>query len=133
MVSRIAIKGRVASGRGEGRFFLSLKGYQESLGRLLGFAAFPGTLNIEIGPEDVGTVQALKERSALATEKFKEGEKTYYPVKMVRARCLGEEGALIFPLIGHHPSTIVEFICPVGLRAKHGLKDGDEITLEMRG
>ncbi|MEM0174073.1 MAG: DUF120 domain-containing protein, partial [Sulfolobaceae archaeon] len=48
-ISRIlTIKGKVVSGLGEGRIFLSIPYYIESFKRILGFEPYPGTLNVLI-------------------------------------------------------------------------------------
>ncbi len=47
------IKGKVFSGLGEGKYYVSLQGYKKQFEEKLGFTPYPGTLNLRIPKEQM--------------------------------------------------------------------------------
>ena len=116
---------------GEGRFFLSLKPYQEGFLQALGFAPFAGTLNVRVEPKDVEKIRNFKEKAPIDVPGFEIGGRKYFEIKLMRAR-LGEEwGALVFPYFNHHPPDVLEFVAEKNLRERLRLRDGDKVQLEI--
>lgn len=127
---RMRIRGKVVTGLGEGRYYISREGYRKAFGRLLGFDPYPGTLNIEVEPIDREKVAELKDMDGLMIEEFQSEGRTFGAVKCFRADIGGVEAAAIFPLRSHHVH-VLELISPHGLREKLSLADGAEVTVTL--
>ncbi|VVB56997.1 Riboflavin kinase [uncultured archaeon] len=123
------LKGLVQSGLGEGQFFLSLPPYRQGFEQVLGFAPFAGTLNVRVAEKDVAQVERLRKNPALHVPGFKAEGREYFQLGLVRARILGEEGALVFPFFNHHPPGVLEFVAAKNMRKKFGLQDGEEVEV----
>jgi riboflavin kinase len=128
----IKIIGKVTSGLGEGRIFLSLPYYKESFEKFLGFTPYPGTLNLVIYDR-----VSLENRLILDTERhilipeFKSENRILGAVKAFPASINGlRPAAIVFPLRSTHPKSIIEIISPYHLREKLNLKDGDDVEIE---
>lgn len=129
--STVPFRGRVFTGYGEGGYYISLKGYAAQFQRALGFVPFPGTLNLRLSdPRLVEQRRLLKALPGIEVLGFKDGRRTYGPVKCFRARVNGRHQAAVLAIERtHYDSTVLEVISPVNLRQTLGLKDGDECTV----
>jgi riboflavin kinase len=125
------IKGKVFSGLGEGRYYVSLEGYKRQFEEKLGFTPYPGTLNLKIPKEQMFFRAKLDEMDGIKIEGFKTKERTFGDVKAFRCRVDGIEGAIVIPQRTHYPKDVIEIIAPVKLRDVLGLKDGDWIEVEV--
>ena len=125
---RVTIRGKVVTGLGEGRYYISREGYRKAFGRLLGFDPFPGTLNIEVEPLDREKVAELRDMDGILVEEFQSEGRTFGAVKCYRATIGGVEAAAIFPVRSHHVN-VLELISPVGLREKLSLADGTDVMV----
>lgn len=126
----VVVRGKVVTGLGEGRYYISREGYRKAFGQMLGFDPFPGTLNIEVEPTDRDKVGELKDETGMLVPEFQSEGRTFGAVKCFRADIGGIEAAVIFPLRSHHTHTI-EIISPVNLRETLELGDGTEITVKI--
>lgn len=129
----ITLEGKVVSGLGEGRYYMSLEGYVRQVIKKLGFKPYPGTLNIRLTDKS-----ELMKRVVLETfppimiKGFSNGRRTYGDVKAYRAKVNGlEPAALIIPVRTSHKIDIIEVIAPYYLRERLGLKDGDTVKVEV--
>ena len=52
-------------------------------------------------------------------------------MKAFRCRIDGVDGAVIMPKRTHYSKDVLEVIAPVSLRERLGLKDGDEVEVEV--
>ncbi|HUR68624.1 MAG TPA: DUF120 domain-containing protein [Candidatus Thermoplasmatota archaeon] len=127
---RVLIRGRIVTGLGEGRYYISREGYRKAFGRLLGFDPYPGTLNIEVDPLDREKVAELKDSDGLMIEEFQSEGRTFGAVKCFRALLGGVEAAAIFPLRSHHVH-VLELVSPHGLREKLSLVDGTNVQVSL--
>jgi len=125
----ISLTGKVVSGDGEGRYYLSLKGYRQQFKEKLGFDPYPGTLNVLLDPESMEKKAMLAYRKPIVLKGFTEGGKRYGEVLAFPARVRGLEAALVVPLKTHHPPEIIEVVSPFELRKNLGLADGDVIEV----
>ena len=125
----IFLRGKVVSGDGEGRYYLSLKGYRQQFREKLGFDPYPGTLNVLLNPDSMEKKAMLAYRKPIVLKGFTEGGKRYGEVLAFPARVRGLEAALVVPLKTHHPPEIIEIVSPFELRKILGLKDGDIIEV----
>ena len=121
------IKGIIVSGTHEGSYFMSLDVYQDEFLEKLGFKPFPGTLNLEVSPEDAKSILDLSDRMGVI-----KGSGNFGDVKFLPAQLNGEiNGAVLFPVKTEHSDEILEFVAEENLRKAFHLKDGDPATLEI--
>lgn len=128
LTEKLFFKGKVVSGLGEGRYYTEQKGYVDQFKEKLGFAPYPGTLNVEIKYVERNKLRLLKNYNAININEFETNDRTFGSVGCFRAEINGVEGAIVMPLRSHY-SNILEFISPCFLREKIDLKDGDDIKI----
>ncbi|MHA1594717.1 MAG: DUF120 domain-containing protein [Candidatus Baldrarchaeia archaeon] len=128
----IRIRGKLFTGLGEGRFYVSLEGYRRQFIEKLGFDPYPGTLNLKlVSKEDVDAYRSLlSSRNGIRIEGFSDEKRTYgdaicYPV-LINGKI---HGAIVKARRTHYGDDVVEVIAPVCLRDYLKLKDGDIIEL----
>lgn len=123
----VCIKGKVFSGKGEGKTFVTLPWAKKQLIEKTGFTPYPGTLNIKLTEDDV-KLKLLKKVDS--TE--------IYPVTgFCRGRCFkahllnNVECAIVIPEIADYPDDVLEIIASVNLKGKLQLKDGDSVKVKI--
>jgi len=124
------INGKVTSGMGEGGYYVKI--YSGKFRKMLGFAPFPGTLNIKVDPASKKVFLAGSEQ--ITIPEFRTKTRTFGVVHCYKVR-IGKsvKGALIAPVRARHPENIAELIAPINLRRKFSLMDGSEISVERDG
>jgi riboflavin kinase len=128
----IVIHGRVFTGLGEGAYYIARPGYVRQFKRLLGFEPYPGTLNLTVGAADLYLRKQLKDMRGLEVKGFKDGKRTYGPVKCLRARIEGRyEAAALDIERTHHGEAVLELIAPVHMRRALGLEEGDWVSVAV--
>lgn len=121
--------GKVQSGLGEGKYYLSFKQYSLQIKEKLGFEPFIGTLNLSVSEPEILSFKKNLEETCV--EGFKTKERSFGGLKAFKVKINSKiDGAIIFPDRSNLPPGTAEVIAPVGLRKKFGLKDGDKIFLE---
>ncbi len=130
-MGKVVIRGRVISGLGEGKYYVSLEGYRKQFIEKLGFDPFPGTLNLKLSKDQVILRARMDEEEGILIEGFKTEDRTFGNVKAFRCSINGVKGAVIIPERTHYSKDVLEIIAPVNLREKLGLKDGDEVEVEV--
>ncbi|MGB9704013.1 MAG: DUF120 domain-containing protein [Pyrobaculum sp.] len=130
-IASIRLVGRVVSGLGEGAFYISLDGYKKAIEDKLGFAPYPGTLNVKLDPQYLPHRRYLDGLPGVVIPGFSNGLRTYGSVKAFRARINGVEGAVVMPERTHHSTDVIEVIAPVRLRDVLNIKDGDIVEVEV--
>ena len=128
LTDKVHFKGKVISGMGEGRYYTEQKEYVEQFKERLGFAPYPGTLNVEIKYIERNKLRLLKSYTAITINEFKAENRTFGRVACFRASISGKDGAIVLPLRSHY-SNILELISPHFLRETLNLKDGDEVEI----
>jgi riboflavin kinase len=125
-----SLEGVVASGVGQGAQFMGIPWVGEAVDRLVGFAPYPGTLNVRL--VDAATVEAwraIQEGPALVLSPL--------PPETCGARLFrvvvapDVDAAIIVPDITRYGIDTLELVASVHLRAHLGLRDGDRVTLRM--
>lgn len=127
----LEVTGKVATGLGEGRWYMSRRGYRDAMQRLLGFAPFPGTLNLALEGPEVAKLSELGAHEGLVVGEFQDEGRTFGAVKCFPAQLRGVDAAAILPVRGHY-RDVLEVIAPLDLREEFGLQDGDEVRVEVR-
>jgi riboflavin kinase len=116
------MRGKIASGLGQGQYFISREGYSRQFLEHLGFVPFPGTLNVRL-EEPFPT-----EKPAIRIEGFAEEGKSFGECKCYRIKLNGIEAAVVRPEKSRYPLELIEIIAPVKLRAL-GLEDDDPVEV----
>ena len=127
----LTIHGTVTSGLGEGAFYMKQRGYKEQFREKLGFEPYEGTLNLKIGGEDLVALNILEEEPGVVIDGFTDSGRTFGGAKCFAASLKGVECHAILPLRTHHTDNL-ELIARGHLRSKLGLRDGDEVAVEVR-
>jgi len=125
----LRICGRVTSGLGKGRVFLSLEPYRKALEKLIGEEVYPGTLNIRVALEEW---RKLYESATFFIPSFVWEGRRYGTVKAVPVELNGSiPGAVLFPEKGIRPA-LLEIVSPYSLRERFSLRDGDPFCFRVK-
>lgn len=127
---RISIQGRVQTGLGEGRYYLSRPGYNDQFEEHLGWTPYPGTLNLDLGGAEANKIKFLRRNPVYTIEGFQAEGRTFGGVTCHPARIGDLECAAILPHRSHY-TTILEVIAPVCLRETLPCEDEDVVALEV--
>ena len=126
------VSGRLFSGMGKGSYYVGHPEYQKRFERALGYAPYPGTLNIKL--EESGVIDGLKAlRSAEGRriDSFTQDGESFSALNCFDGELRGEKVALLFIEVTYYNETVAELISPTYLRGKFGLKDGDGVTFTV--
>ena len=126
----IEVVGKVKSGLGEGRYYVSKKPYVTQFTEKLGIIPYPGTLNIKIDPEYESTLRQIRGRKGIIIEGFSSDDRTYGAVKAFKCKIKDIDCALIFPYRSIY-RDVMEIISSDYLREKLNLKDDDTVKVEF--
>ena len=121
------IEGVVARGLGEGVYFMSMQHYQKEIKKKLGFDAYPGTLNLKVGKNQINS---LKKNKSIKIDGFKKDNKIFGGVDCYKAKIKNINGSIIVPELTKH-KDIIEFIAPVHLKSELKIKDGNKVKVEL--
>ncbi|WP_129114399.1 DUF120 domain-containing protein [Halegenticoccus tardaugens] len=134
----ISLAGTVTGGMGEGRHYISLPGYMEQFEERLGYAPFPGTLNVSLSAESVRARAGMASLDAVPIDGWEDDERTFGPATCYAATVEFDGKAydrahIIVPERTHHDESQLELIAPIKLRDELGLADGDAIEILVEG
>jgi len=124
-LANISLKGKVYTGKGEGKKFVTLPWVEEQIREKLGFVPFAGTLNIRLNREVLANKKMLTKASRIEITP----EKGYCKGVLIKAKITGLDCAIIIPSVGGYPPDVVEVISPVFLRQQLHLADGCETAV----
>lgn len=125
-----SLTGTVQKGLGEGRYYLSVDGYKESLKELLGDEPYPGTLNVKVDPtQRERFLGSIKET---VIKGFETGERSYGPVKFYPCRVGSRECGILIPIRTNHGPDLIEIVDTEHLRSYLHLHDNMQITVQKR-
>ena len=124
--------GQVISGKGEGKYYMSLKPYKERYKNILGYYPYEGTLNIK----KLNNNFQLDKLNWLEIDDFKYNGRVYYGVKILPVKIYGKigywvNGAIIHPKKSTHDKNIIELISKVNLRKFLFLKNNDIVIVNV--
>ena len=122
--------GRVASGVGEGGYYVRQEGYRKQFRRELGFDPYPGTLDLKLDKASLDLKEVLHELPGKSIEGFATRERTFGAVKCFPATIRGSKVAVALPM-RTHLTDVMEIVAPKRLRKEFKLKDGDEVKVEV--
>lgn len=128
----IALVGRVQSGQRDASRWLER--FNDAYRRKLGMPVFPGSLNVALPQAFDWHAPELEPYVVRFGREEYGGERDVLLVPC-RLRSLGgQRGFLWTTTTAARDRTdpwVIEIVAPVGLRATYGLRDGDEVTLEL--
>ena len=124
----VRVTGAIASGLGEGAFYMRQRGYKEQFKRKLGYEPFEGTLNLRCGVDELAKLEILRRAEGIRIDEFESGGRTFGGAKCFKARMEGADCAVVMPLRSHYSDT-VEVISRQNLRARFNLSDGERVEL----
>lgn len=127
---RLTIKGTVTTGFGEGRYYLTQKGYVDQFVKKLMFEPYEGTLNLKLTPVQHGKLNILRRSKGIDINGFSTDGRTFGEVKCFLASIKNVECAVVMPLRSHY-DDVLEVISKFHLRRTLSLKDGDEVELNL--
>ncbi len=114
--------GKVVSGRKEGAYWVSV--YADKITSKLGFAPFPGTLNIRVdGPV------TYPERG-LFIPSWKEKGRYFGSIFLFPAEMLNMRVWVVYPEM-NEDNAVIQVISDKRLRTRLDLRDGDKVEIEM--
>jgi riboflavin kinase len=125
---RLIIKGVVTTGFGEGRYYITQKGYAKQFRDKLNYEPYEGTLNIKLTPKELRNLELLKNTDGIKIEGFDKGGRTFGAVKCFNATINNVDCAVVMPKRSHY-KDVLEVISKVHLRRTLSLKDGDAVEL----
>jgi riboflavin kinase len=128
--AKLNFSGKVASGLGEGRYYLSQPGYVVQFTERLGYTPFPGTLNVRLTGEALRKASLIGHWTGLRIDGFQASGRTFGGATCFEAKMNGRPCHLIHPDRSHY-KDVVEFISADFLRERLHLKDGDTVSLEL--
>lgn len=129
----ILVRGKLASGWGDGKNYIQVSGYMEQFVESLGYEPYPGTLNVEISDhEDLVARKMIEEHPGVRIAGFQNGDRSYGDVTCYPVKINGEIGALLSIDRTHHEKKTIELISPHYLRDKLNLEDGDWVEVQFQ-
>jgi riboflavin kinase len=127
---KMVISGQVASGLGEGSYYVGLESYQNQFRLKLGMKPYPGTLNLRLAGPELAKLDILREEAGIPLEGFTRDGRTFGTGKCFRAKLGDIDCAVIIPNRSHY-EDIIEIISERQIRKSMGLKDGEPLKLEV--
>ena len=127
---KLSVRGKVTSGLGEGRYYLSQPGYVIQFTERLGYSPYPGTLNLRVGPEAIRKASLVSEWSGIRIDGFHASGRTFGGATCFAARMNGHPCHLIHPDRSHY-KDVIEFIARDCLREALHLKDNDDVAVAI--
>ncbi len=125
----IRLRGLVASGIGESRFFTEIPWVKRQFIDKLGINPFPGTFNITVIAEDREKLNTVRESKGIEIipedENFCSAES--FPV-LIDGKI---KGAAIIPHVSNYPQAQLEVISAENIKQSLSLKDGDPVDIEV--
>ncbi|MDG6910587.1 MAG: CTP-dependent riboflavin kinase [Nitrososphaerota archaeon] len=129
---RLSVKGTVFSGMGKGRYYVGHPEYQRRFKECLGYAPYPGTLNVKLEErEAIHELEEIRSKDGAKIGGFALGGESFSALTCFTGELRGEVVTLLFIDVTYYNETVAELISPVYLRGKLGLKDGDAIAFTV--
>ena len=129
---KVEVAGRVFSGMGKGKYYVGHPEYQRRFRECLGYAPYPGTLNIKL--EDSAVIQRLNDirsKEGVKVEGFMLGGESFSALTCFDGDLRGERVTLLFIDVTYYNETVAELLSPSYLRWKLGLRDGDLVAFTV--
>ncbi len=131
--SYIELKGILVSGMGEGKYYMSLKGYTKQFKTKIGYVPFPGTLNVQLlKKEYITSITQFDNLDGIMINGYSDEKRTYGWVKCFDARLNNSVKChLIILERTHHDNSTIELISKKNIRKYKKLKDGSKLSIRI--
>ncbi|HJJ42565.1 MAG TPA: DUF120 domain-containing protein [Methanocorpusculum sp.] len=126
------LKGKVVSGVGEGKYYMSIPHYQKNFSELCGFKPYLGTLNVKLDPQSMQIRKRMDDHEWTLVPGFKDEHRQFGEAKCVKCTINGIDCAIVAPARTHHPPEITEIISAEHLKKYLMIDDGDEIEIAVK-
>lgn len=126
-MSEITLEGKVKSGRGNGKKYVTMPWVKKQINDKLGFNPYPGTLNLELNPPSI-SLRKILEQKPISIINPKEG---CYVGLLYITSIKKIKSAIVIPKVPSYPDNLLEIIAPVNLRERLQLKNGDSIFISI--
>lgn len=123
----MTLTGAVFSGGGEGRKYLEMSWVNQQIKQKLGFAPYPGTLNVMLSKESTQRRELLEKTPPIKicpTEGYCTG--ALFKAFIDTFQC-----AIIVPDVPRYQKAVLEVIAPHNLREALQLEDGSKVTVTV--
>lgn len=130
--SSLDLEGAIVPGSGEGRYYMSLRGYTRQFRARVGYVPFPGTLNVRLDGDSAAGAARLDAARGTMIDGFSDGERTYGWVRCHAATLNGRVACELVRLERtHHEPSIVELVAPFSLRRRLRASDGSRVEISV--
>ena len=126
-MKRIEFSGTVFSSQGAGKKFLEMPWVKQQIIKKLGFAPYPGTLNVKLSEENAERRKLLEKAYSLKIRPAG----GYCNGALFKAFIDTLECAIVIPEVAGYPKDVLEIIASVNLRKQLQLEDGSEVTVTV--
>lgn len=124
---QVTFRGKVFSGKGEGRKFVSLPWVQRQIEEKLGFIPYAGTLNIRLTKEG-----ARKKKLLGKARKSEISPKEGFCTGVLIEACMNGLGCgIVVPQVPSYPEDELEVVAALNLRERFGLGDGSVVCVKV--
>ena len=132
-LSYIELKGILVSGMGEGKYYMSLKGYTKQFKTKIGYVPFPGTLNVQLlKKEYITSITQFDNLDGIMINGYSDEKRTYGWAKCFDARLNNSiKCHLIILERTHHDNSTIELISKKNIRKYKKLKDGSKLSIRI--
>jgi riboflavin kinase len=130
LANYITIQGVVTSGLGEGKYYVTQKGYMDQFLKKLWFKPYNGTFNIKISGSELNKLELITNLDGIPINGFKSSGRTFGNGKCFFCDIQGVECAIMQPNRSHY-ENVIEIISKHYLRDKLKLKDGDVVEIRV--
>ena len=130
MAGQYTIPGKILSGAGQGAFFTQLEWVRAQCLEKIGFAPWPGTLNLEIQTKQVSLIEEMRLKNGI---ELISPDKNYCSGYVMPVSVGGISAAIVIPAedVRVHEKNVIEIIAPRRLKEALEVKDGDTITITI--
>ncbi|MGD9577207.1 MAG: DUF120 domain-containing protein [Syntrophorhabdus sp.] len=121
------ITGKIVRGVGESAGFMSIPWVGKQMREKLGFQPYEGTLNILVEGPDIQ--RSLKVHGG---DRLRSEVAGFCDALIFRGMIADKYNCgVVLPLVPSYDESLLEILAPVHLKDSLGLKDGDEVTVEL--
>jgi len=124
------LTGVIFSDLGRAASFMTVEDVAAALQRALGFAAYPGTLNLKLDTLEARELwRAVQKTCGIP---FPSPDGAHCSARCFRVRIEGNwPGAVILPAVEGYPADKMEIIAPLRLKEALDIDDGARVSLEF--
>lgn len=117
---------------GKGRYYVGHPEYQRRFEESLGYAPYPGTLNVKVEEEGMmQRISSLRGDGGTKISGFEVGGETFSPLTCFDGELRGKRVTLLLIDVTYYNRSVAELISPVYLRGDLALKDGDNVDFSV--